>query len=76
LPKALAQVAVVAAQQNAINDAMRLWRMSTNLDRRNIETLPEIARTNARPQLLAMYRQMKKDDPVSTIPDLALRLLQ
>jgi hypothetical protein len=76
LPKALAEVAVVAAQENEIDDAMRLWRTSTNLDRRNLEALPRLAHTNARPQLLAMYLQMKKEDPLSTIPDLALRLLQ
>jgi hypothetical protein len=76
LPKALAEVAIVAAQQNATDDAMRLWRTSTNLDRRNLEALEQLARTKARPQLLAMYSKMKKDDPVSTIPDLALRLLQ
>jgi hypothetical protein len=76
LPKALAEVAIVAAQQNATDDAMRLWRISTNLDRRNLEALEQLAHTKARPQLLAMYSQMKKDDPLSTIPDLALRLLQ
>ena len=76
LPNALAEVAVVAAQQNATEDAMRLWRMSTNLDRRNLETLPKLAHTNARPQLLAMYLNMKKEDPLSAIPDLALRLLR
>jgi len=76
LPNALAEVAIVAAQQNATDDAMRLWRMSTNLDRRNLETLPQLAHTNARPQLLAMYSNMKKEDPLSAIPDLALRLLQ
>jgi len=76
LPNALAEVAVVAAQQNAIDDAMRLWRMSTNLNRRNLETLPQLAQTNARPQLLAMYLNMKKEDPLSAIPDLALRILR
>ena|GEM_PF-1279716 len=76
LPKALAAVAIVAAQQNEIDDAMRLWRMSTNLDRRNLESLPQLAQTNARPRLLAMYLQMKKEDPLSTIPDLALQILQ
>jgi hypothetical protein len=76
LPSALAEVAVVAAQQNATEDAMRLWQMSTNLDRRNLETLPQLAQTNARPQLLAMYMNMKKEDPLSVIPDLALRLLR
>jgi hypothetical protein len=76
LPQALAEVAIVAAQQNEIDDAMRLWRMSTNLDRRNLESLPQLAQTNARPQLLAMYLQMKKEDPLSTVPDLALQILR
>lgn len=76
LPKALAEVAIVAAQQNQIDDAMRLWRKSTNLDRRNLESLPQLAQTNAKPQLLAMYLQMKKEDPLSTVPDLALQILR
>jgi len=76
LPRALAEVAVVAAQQNAIDDAMRLWRMSVNLDRRNLEMLPQLAETKAKPQLVAMYSKMKQEDPLSTIPDAALRLLQ
>jgi hypothetical protein len=76
LPKALAEVAVVAAQQNAIDDAMRLWRLSTNLDRRNLENLPQLAQTKAKLHLVAMYLKMKKEDPLSTIPDLALRVLQ
>lgn len=76
LPKALAEVAVVAAQQNAIEDAMRLWRMSTNLNRQNLEALQELAHTSAKPHLLAMYTKMKTDDPQSTIPDLALRILR
>ncbi len=76
LPNALAEVAVVAAQQNAIDDAMRLWRISTNLDRRNLDVLTEMARTQAKPQLVAMYTQMKKEDPISTIPNSALRVLE
>lgn len=75
-PHSFATVAVVAAQQNAIDDAMRLWRMSTNLDRRNLEILPQLAETKAKPQLVAMYSKMKKEDPLSAIPDAALRLLQ
>lgn len=76
LPKALAEVAVVAAQQNATDDAMRLWRMSTNLDRRNLDALPPLAATKVRPLLIAMYSQMKTEDPASAIPDLALQLLK
>jgi len=76
LPKSLAEVAIAAAQQNATDDAMRLWRMSTNLDRRNLDALPQLAATKVRPQLIAMYSQMKTDDPLSPIPDLALQLLK
>ena len=76
LPKALAEVAIVAAQQNAVDDAMRLWRKSTNLDRRNLESLDQLAQTKARPLLVEMYLSMKKEDPLSAIPDLALPLLR
>ena len=76
LPEALAEVAVVAAQQDATEDAVRLWRMSTNLDRRNLETLPQLSQTKAKPILVAMYSQMKKEDPLSSIPDRALKLLR
>jgi hypothetical protein len=75
LPNALAEVAVAAARQGAIEDAMRLWRMSSNLDRRNLDALEQLAQTEARPQLQAMYSKMKKEDPLSAIPDLALQLL-
>ena len=76
LPNALAEVAIAAAQQNSVDDAIRLWKMSMNIDRRNLERLPELARTTIKPQLVAMYTKMKTDDPLSTIPDQALRLLQ
>ena len=72
----MAEIAVAAAQQNALDDAMRLWRMSTNLDRVNLDALPQLAATKLRPQLVAMYSHMKKDDPMSNIPDLALQLLR
>ncbi len=76
MPKALGEIAIVAAQQNAADDAVRLWRMSTNLDRRNLEPLSQLAATSLRPQLLAMYSEMKRQDPLSTIPDLALKMMQ
>lgn len=76
LPNSLAEVAVVAAEENAIDDAMRLWQMSTNLDRRNLDHLSRLAQTKAKPHLQAMYSKMKSDDPLSTIPALALQLLQ
>lgn len=76
LPRMLGEVALVAARENTIDDAMRLWRMSANLDRRNLEGLRELAQTIARGQLVAMYSRMKVEDPLSNIPDLALQLMQ
>ena len=55
---------------------MRFWRLSANLDRREMSSLSQLAQTSARPELLKLYAQMKKDDPDSSIPDMALRLLQ
>ena len=76
LPNALAEVAIAAAQQDAVDDAIRLWQMSSNLDRRNLDALPQLAQTKAKPQLLAMYSKMKQDDPTSIVPELALKILQ
>ena len=76
LPNALAEVAISAAQANAIEEAMRLWRMSTNIDRRNLDLLPQLAQTKAKSQLLTMYSKMKEEDPLSTIPERALQLLR
>jgi len=41
-----------------------------------LEGLAELAKTNAKSLLSAMYLQMKQDDPQSTAPDRALRILQ
>ncbi len=76
MPGALARIAMIAAQRGAYNDAIRLWRLSANLDRRNLQSLSLLAQTGAKPHLITMYSQMKKDDPQSVIPDRALRLLQ
>lgn len=76
LPAKLGTIAVAAEKQGATNDAIRLWRLGANLDRRVISDLSQLAQTSARPELLKFYSQMKKEDPESVIPDMALRLLQ
>ena len=76
MPDALAEIAIAAAQANAIDDAMRLWRKSANIDRRNLDPLAQLAQTKLKPHLVAMYSQKKKEDPLSTIPDAALQMLQ
>ena len=76
LPVNLGKIALAAGKRGATNDAMRFWRLSANLDRREMSSLSQLAQTSARPELLKLYAQMKKDDPDSSIPDMALRLLQ
>jgi hypothetical protein len=76
MPGALARIAIVAAQDGAHDEAIRLWKLSANLDRRDLQSLSRLAQTGAKPRLVTMYSQMKKDDPQSAIPDRALRLLQ
>jgi hypothetical protein len=72
----LATIAVTAGKGGATDDAIRLWRLSANLDRRDLSNLNQLAQTSAKPELRKLYLQMKKEDPESFIPEVALRLLQ
>ena len=72
---ALSKIAIAAAQESP-NDAIRLWRLGANVDRRQMESLKELAARGLKPQLQELYSQMKKEDSQSSIPELALRLLQ
>ena len=76
LEQNLGMVAASAAQQGATNDAMRLWRLKANLDRRDLTGLKELVRTTAKSQLRDFYSQMGKDDPQTTMAQLALASLQ
>lgn len=76
LPQWFGRIAVVAGRNGSPEDALRLWRLKTNLDRNDLEGLTELAKTNAKTWLSAMYLQMKQDDPQSAAPDRALRILQ
>lgn len=69
-------IAQVAAREGAVNDAVRLWEMKSNLDRRQLDGLNQLAATKAKEPLRALYAEMKKKDPLSFVPDMALRLLQ
>jgi tetratricopeptide (TPR) repeat protein len=72
----LGVVAASAAQNGAPADAVRLWKMKVNLDRRDLTGLDQLSRTEARSALRDFYLQMKKDDPQSTIAELALATLR
>jgi tetratricopeptide (TPR) repeat protein len=72
----LSRVAKAAARAGAIDDAVRLWRRKSNLDRRHLEGLTELAATKAREPLRQLYTRMKQQDPLSFVPDEALKILQ
>jgi hypothetical protein len=76
LPQWFGRIAVVAGRNGSPEDALRLWRLKTNLDRNDLEGLAELAKTNAKTPLSAMYQQMKQDDPQSAAPDRALHILR
>jgi tetratricopeptide (TPR) repeat protein len=72
----LGPIAVSAAKHGATRDALRLWSLKANLDRRELTGLEELSRTELKVQLRAFYLQMKKVDPLTSAPEPALRLLQ
>jgi hypothetical protein len=72
----LFRVSLVAARAGAIGDAVRLWRANANLDRGQLYGLDQLAATKAKEPLREMYVQMKKQDPLSSVPDKALIILQ
>lgn len=63
MPRSLGLIAAGAAQHRAPNEAMRLWRLKANLDRRDLTGLDQLARTEAKSQLREFYVQMKKAEP-------------
>lgn len=75
MPTHLGTIAAIAAKQGAIADALRLWRLKSRLDQRDLTGLEGLSRTDARLQLREFYLQMKKDDPLNTIAERALQAL-
>jgi len=76
MPKQLGLIAVTAGQRGKSEDALRLWRLKANLDRRDLTGLEQLSQTSAKQSLRDLYLQMKKDDPLTEAPELALRVLQ
>lgn len=72
----LGMIASTAAQHGATADAIRLWRIKVNIDRRDLSGLDQLARTEARSALREFYLQMKKSDPQSPVAELALNTLR
>lgn len=73
----LDRVILTAAKNGAFGDAVRLWKLKANLNRRDLENLSALARYPAIAESLReFYRQMKTAEPFSTVPEMALRKLE
>lgn len=72
----LAKTAVAAAKSGKISDAVRIWKMHANLDRRRLAGIEELAKTDAKQILLDFYLNMKARDPLSSVPEKALTYLR
>jgi hypothetical protein len=72
----LGQVAVAAAKSGKIADAVRVWKLNANIDRRNLSGLEELAKTGAKMPLREFYAQMKQTDALTDAPEKALSVLK
>jgi hypothetical protein len=73
----LSQLAENAVKNNAYGEAMRLWKLKANLNRRDLDGLETLARrAEMKENLKEFYRQMKSNEPFSPIPDIALQKLK
>lgn len=72
----LAAITVLAARNQDLDEALRLWARKDNLNRLELTALPDLIRLGMGNHLLRYYQQMKLADPESVIPDKVLLLLQ
>lgn len=75
-PLALGRVAMLHAESGNTDEAVRIWKIKINLDRRETYGLSNIVYTKAKKPIADIYLLAKKDDPNMTVPDLALQLLK
>ena len=73
----LKRLAVAAAENGDFADAVRLWKTRANLDRRDLEELPTLAKFGeVRANLVEFYQIMRENEPFSPIPEKALNILK
>ena len=69
------QVAVAAAKAGAREDALRLWKIVTNIDPAHTAGLDDLVKAGLRDELVACYCDMQKRMPTSDAPRVALAAL-
>ncbi len=73
-PQWCGRLALIAAQQGAPKDALRIWMRLAEVNPAYTEKLKELAGLGLRPDLIAFYRDMQQKLPGSVIPARALAL--
>jgi hypothetical protein len=76
LKLALRRIALTAAENGQIADTVRLWKIKTNFDRRDLVILDQIAKTPAKDALRKFYSEMKTNGELTEIADSALKYLE
>jgi hypothetical protein len=72
----LERLAICAGQQDSPKDAVRIWLKAVNFNGHSPFGLINLAETPAKPLLREYYVQMKRQDPSSSVPDAALKILR
>lgn len=71
------RLAKTAAENSDYANAVRLWKMRSNLDQRNLKGLEILSLYyEIGLELVDFYEQMKVEEPYSPIPDMALKILK
>ncbi len=76
LKEHLWRISQVAAEKGNVADALRIWKISINFDRRNTGRLDVLARTEAKIPLREFYLKLKANELSKEIADEALKILK
>jgi len=74
-PEWHSRIAVIAARSGNLQDAMRLWKKTANLDLSCMNALKDLAKSGLRDELKQFYREVQIQLPGSAYPKRALMLL-
>ena len=75
LPEWLAKIAVTAARMDARKDAMRIWRVVSNIDPTELGAIEELTAAGLSKELEEHYQGMQMKLPGSVVPPKALAII-
>jgi len=75
LPEWLAKIAVIAAQTGARGDAIRIWKVVSNIDPTEFGAIEELVTAGLSKELEEHYQDMQMKLPGSVVPQKALTII-